>query len=283
MKINRDRFRKILIEESRRMFIESDSLRGDSEQIDDVAHVDLRDSTSASETSRKIEQIKDDVADGKEVEIDLDPLTASMMALYSRQNESGATSFVLTPQSRSSLASFSNVVSQATAGLMLVSRSGTEIRSNKDMRDGPINENSDKVILAFLAAIGALAVTAFSIFLTFLKGDNDSRRQAENQNKLLEVARQSLEHGCDVEVEVNSDAAFNVDTAIDKAEDVKSDSEGIIKQGMKGIKQALTTGSKSDTSSKSDTKNQASGKIIIRQCNKEFTQLDRRDDLGDDY
>jgi hypothetical protein len=175
------------------------------------------------------------------------------------------------------------VVSQATAGLMLVSRSGTEIRSNKDMRDGPINENSDKVILAFLAAIGALAVTAFSIFLTFFKGDNDSRRQAENQNKLLEVARQSLERGCDVEVEVNSDAAFNVDTAIDKAEDVKSDSEGIIKQGLKGIKQALTTGSKSDTSSKSDTKNQASGKIIIRQCNKEFTQLDRRDDLGDDY
>ena len=177
-----------------------------------------------------IDDIENEIEDGNDVIIELGPLGANVMALYGIEHEGSGNRFRLGSSSAAKLAQFSNAlekfVSQPSMFKQLTMR-----------------EQFDP----FSLALGVGAVVALAHILAhFSKGDNDSRRQARNQAELLDVARRSVENGCEVEVETDSSASSGAETEMGG------------EQGATSIK--------GSGKNKSQSTNASKGRIIVKSC-----------------
>ena len=216
-----------------------------------MSRFDMHDPKSMDNYANTIDDIRNEIDDGKDIEIILDPFAASVMALYSKTRESGANRFVLTSQSMVTLVQISFAMQKAAEHIVNGSPAVKMYRR-------AMNEQ-------FLAlGIASLVVALIGLLLTFSKGENDSRRQARNQSKMLDIAQYSVENSCEVEVEINSSASAAVDSAAEGGdsfdrsyEDSETVSRGSSSMGTKG------TGN-----NKGNVQNSASGKMKITQCRK---------------
>ena len=216
-----------------------------------MSRFNMHDPESMDNYANTIDDIRNEIDDGKDVEIILDPFAASVMALYSKTRESGANRFVLTSQSMVTLVQISSAMQKAAEH---VENGSPAVK----MYRRAMNEQFLEL------GIASLVVALIGLLLTFSKGENDSRRQARNQSKMLDIAQYSVENSCEVEVEINSSASAAADSAAEGGdsfdrsyEDSETGSRGSSSMGIKG------TGS-----NKGNVQNSASGKMKITQCRK---------------
>jgi len=214
-----------------------------------MSHFNMHDPESMDNYANMIDDIRDELEDGKDVEITLDPFAASVMALYSKTRESGANRFVLTSQSMVTLAQISSAMQKAAEHIANGSPAAKMYRR-------AMNEQFLEL------GIAALVVALIGLLLTFSKGENDSRRQARNQSKMLDITQYSVENSCEVEVEINSSASAAVDSAAEGGDSFDQSYE----DSETGSRGSSSTGIKGTGSNKGNVQNSASGKMKITQC-----------------
>lgn len=189
----------------------------------------LLDDADSDEYLDSIDDIKNEIEEGNDVVVELSPLAATIMAAYSNQYEGGSNRFTLTSSSAANLAQFASTLDKLVTSPALGRYA--------------MNENPVAIIGG-----GLIAVAIIGIIAMFAKGENDSRRQARHQAEMLKLARYGVENGCEVEVETNSSASSNADPSGDA--DYRPASGRVKGSGRV----------------KADTKNDASGRIVIKSC-----------------
>lgn len=233
MKLSESRLRKIIFEESRRMLAESTLPMEDDEplrdQLERPKFIDLSGEVDVS----KIERAIDEIESGSDVVIELNPLSATIMAAYGMKNAGNASRFRLTPASSGKLSQFVAALEK------LVSAPSADRRTT-----------NEQVSIGWGILGGVVSVFLANIIANYVKGENANRRQARQQAEMLKLAQQAVEKGCEVEVETNSSATANAETSVKGSEKAS----------------ASKASSSAGGTSTSGSKNDAEGRIIIKNC-----------------
>jgi len=169
---------------------------GSSDSAGGLPVIDLSSSGSDDEYLSKIDEIMDQLQNEEDLVIELDAVGAAIMAAYGLKNQ-GSTRYKLTQDSIPSLDSLADQLAKFAAGN--ASRRMGGKRSRREMDESLTPGQWAGAIIGGISVLG-------SIFGYFYNNNQESKRQAENQRELINVAREAAARGCEVEVETNSDA-----------------------------------------------------------------------------